>query len=60
MELAKGVFRMKERFEYVVKVDGKDVWKGLNPTNAYLKIKKENPKKEVAIAWRTKEKILVC
>ena len=27
----------KEKFEYVIKVDGKVVWKGLNPTKAYVK-----------------------
>ena len=51
---------MKPRFEYVIKVDGKIVWRGLNPTEAYFKIKEKYPNKEVAIAWRTKEKVLVC
>jgi ribosomal protein L14E/L6E/L27E len=51
---------MERRFEYVIKVEGRDVWKGLNPTKKYFEIKRKNPKKEVAIAWRTKEKVLVC
>ena len=51
---------MEKRFEYVIKVEGKEVWKGLNPTKAYAEIKKQNPGKEVSIAWRTKEKVLVC
>jgi hypothetical protein len=51
---------MKRKFEYVIKVNGKEVWKGLNPTKAYFEIKKKYPKKEVSIAWRTKEKVLVC
>ncbi len=50
----------KEKFEYVIKVDGKIVWRGLNPTKAFFEIKKQNIGREVAIAWRTKEKILVC
>jgi hypothetical protein len=51
---------MERRFEYVIKVDGKEVWKGLNPTKKYFEIKRKNPGKEVALAWRTKEKVLVC
>ncbi len=50
----------KEKFEYVIKVDGKEVWKGLNPTKAYDEISAKYPKSRVAIAWRTKEKSLVC
>ncbi|MDI6807020.1 MAG: hypothetical protein QMD14_04395 [Candidatus Aenigmarchaeota archaeon] len=51
---------MEKRFEYVIKVEGKEVWKGLNPTKVYDQIVKKYPKKKVSIAWRTKEKILVC
>lgn len=51
---------MENRFEYVIKVEGKEVWKGLNPTKAYDEITRKNPKKKVSIAWRTKEKVLVC
>jgi hypothetical protein len=51
---------MKRSFEYVIKVDGKEVWRGLNPTKVYFEIKKKYPKREVSIAWRTKEKVLVC
>ena len=51
---------MEKRFEYVIKVDGEDVWHGLNPKEKYWEIKEQNPNKEVAIAWRTKEKVLVC
>jgi hypothetical protein len=54
------VSRMKRTFEYVIKVNGKEVWRGLNPTKAYFEIKKKYPKREVSIAWRTKEKVLVC
>ena len=51
---------MGEKFGYVIKVDGKVVWEGRNPKEEYFGIMKQNPGKEVAIAWRTKEKILVC
>jgi hypothetical protein len=51
---------MEKKFEYVIKVDGKEVWKGLNPKEKYFEIKEKYPKKEVTIAWRTKEKVLVC
>ncbi len=51
---------MKEKFGYVIKVDGKEVWQGLNPEKTYPEIKQKNQGKEVAIAWRTKEKILIC
>ncbi len=43
---------MEERLGYVMKVDGKVVGEGRNP--------RQNLGKEIAIAWRTKEKILVC
>ncbi len=51
---------MEAKFEYVIKVDGKVVWQGLNPKEKYWGIKKQNADKEMAIAWRTKEKVLVC
>jgi len=54
------VIKVEQRFEYVIKVEGKEVWKGLNPTKVFFEIKKQNPRKEISIAWRTKEKVLVC
>ncbi|RLJ01471.1 MAG: hypothetical protein DRP10_04015 [Candidatus Aenigmatarchaeota archaeon] len=36
----------KEKFEYVIKVDGKVVWRGLNPTKAYDEISAKYPKKQ--------------
>ena len=32
---------IEKRFEYVIKVNGKDVWPGLNPTEKYWEIKKK-------------------
>lgn len=51
---------MEEKFGYVIKVDGTVVWVGRNPKEKYFKILKQNIGQEVAIAWRTKENILVC
>jgi hypothetical protein len=55
-----GDLEMKEKFGYVIKVDGKVVWEGRNPKEKYFEIREQNPGKEIAIAWRTTEKILVC
>jgi len=57
--MEKKLEQMKKKFEYVIKVDDKIVWRGLNPKERYWEIKKQNPDKEVAIAWRTKEKVLI-
>ncbi|MDI6826405.1 MAG: hypothetical protein QMD36_04415 [Candidatus Aenigmarchaeota archaeon] len=51
---------MERRFEYVIKIDGKEVWKGLNPEKAFDELSMKYPRKKIAIAWRTKEKVLVC
>ena len=46
--------------KYVIKVEGKIVWEGLNVEEIFPKIKRENPEKKVALAWiPTKEEILV-
>ncbi|MCK4733332.1 MAG: hypothetical protein KAT65_12835 [Methanophagales archaeon] len=51
---------MEERFGYVIKVGGKVVWEGRNPKQKFDEIKQQNPGKRVSIAWRTREKVLVC
>ena len=51
---------VEAKFEYEISVDGKIVWRGLNPEKAFDEIRKKNPDKKVGIAWRTKEDILVC
>ena len=46
--------------KYVIRVDGKVIWEGLNVEEVFRKIKGENPEKKVAVAWiPTKEEILV-
>jgi len=51
---------MKEKFGYVIRVDGRDVWEGRNPKRRFGEIKRQNPDKRVSIAWKTREKVLVC
>jgi hypothetical protein len=46
--------------KYVIRIDGKIVWEGLNVEEVFRKIKRDNPDKRVALAWiPTKEEILV-
>jgi len=52
--------KMKKKFEYVIKVEKKKVWSGLNPKKKYRKIQKKYPAKRVTISWETKEDVLVC
>lgn len=47
-------------YEYQIYVDGKLVWRGLNPEKVYENIVKENPGKKVSIAWELKEGILIA
>ncbi len=51
---------MKGQFGYVIKVDNKEVWHGLNPKKKFEEIKRKNRGKRVSISWRTKEDVLVC
>jgi len=51
---------MEKKFEFVIKVNGKEVWRGMNPKEMYWEIKKKNPGKKVSILWETKEQILVA
>ena len=48
------------KYEYVIKVNNKIVWHGLNPKEKYWEIKNKNPGKEVGIAWQSQEDVLVC
>ncbi len=43
----KGGKRMEtHKFEYIIKVNGKKVWRGLNPKEKYWDIKKKNPDRD--------------
>ena len=49
-----------KKHEYIIKVNGKEVWRGLNPKEKYWEIKENNPDKEVGIAWHSQEDVLIC
>ncbi len=38
-------------FKYVVKIDGKKIWEGLNLKAALADIIKKYPKAQVSVAW---------
>ena len=40
---------MEQKFEYVIKVNEEEVWRGMNPKKIW-EIKKANPEKKVSIA----------
>lgn len=41
-------------------VDGKEVWRGLNPKKKFDEIRKKNPKKKVGIAWEPGDGVLIA
>ncbi len=58
--ITKQIQRTKKSFEYVIKVDGREVWRGLNPKKIYWEIRKKNPGKEVGIGVDLGEEILIA
>jgi len=50
----------RKKYEYIIKVNNRIVWRGLNPKEKYWKLKKKYPTKEVGIAWHSHEDVLVC
>ena len=50
---------MEKKFEYVIKVNGEEVWRGMNPKEKYWEIKKRNLGKEVSLSWETKEEAIL-
>ena len=59
--LAKQLGKTKKKFEYIIKVDGKEVWRGENPTvEIFDQIIKENPGKEVGISVEPGEGLLIA
>lgn len=50
---------MERRYEYVIRIGGKEVWRGKNPQKKYLELKKRNPNKRVSIAWESDDDLLV-
>lgn len=47
-------------YEYQIYVEGKVVWRGLNPEGKYEEFIEKNPEKKVSIGWKLKEGILIA
>ncbi|MCK5716321.1 MAG: hypothetical protein KAH77_02450 [Thiomargarita sp.] len=41
------------RFEFVIEIDGKSIWSGLDLPTAYPKLHQQYPEKELEISWRS-------
>ena len=41
------------RFEFVIEIEGKSIWSGLDLPIAYPKIRQQYPDKELEISWRS-------
>ncbi|MBC8448109.1 MAG: hypothetical protein H8D78_10180 [Chloroflexi bacterium] len=50
----------KPDFEYIIKVDDREVWRGLNVKKKYIEIVQANPTRRVSISWRLPEAVLIC
>jgi hypothetical protein len=50
----------KRKFEYIIKVNGKEVWRGPNPKKKFEEVRKKNPSKEVGIGIEPGEEILIA
>jgi len=50
----------KPDFEYIIKVDDREIWRGLNVKNKYIEIVQANPTRRVSISWRLPEAVLIC
>ena len=51
--------RMERHYEYVIKIDNKEVWRGKKPKAKYFELKKKNPNKRVSIAWESDDDLLI-
>ena len=50
----------KKGFEYAILVDGKEVWRGLNPKKKFDELLKRYPEKKIGIAWEPGEGVLIA
>ena len=50
---------MPRNYEYVIKVDGKEVWRGKDLKKKFEEIRKKNPRKKISIAWESDDDLLV-
>ena len=51
---------MKKSFQYVIKVNGKIIWRGMNQRKKYLDLQKKYRRKSVSLVWVPREGVLVC
>ena len=49
-----------KNYDYVIRVEGKEVWRGKKPKVKYFELKKQNPNKRVSIAWESDDDLLVA
>jgi hypothetical protein len=52
--------KKKPDFEYIIKVDGQEVWRGLNVKKEYIETVQANPTRLVSISWRLPKAVLIC
>ena len=50
----------KKKYEYVIFVDEKEVWRGQNPKEKFDEIRQKNPNKKVAIAWESGGDVIIA
>ena len=50
---------MTRNYWYVIRVDGKEVWRGKHTKGIYWDFKKKNPSKKVSIEWESDDDLLV-
>lgn len=51
---------VEKRFEYEIIVDGKVVWRGLNPEKKFDELRAKYPDKKVGIAWVPGKGVLIA
>ncbi len=50
---------MERKYEYVVHVDGKEVWRGKDLKDRFWEFKKKNLGKKVSVAWESNDDIFI-
>lgn len=46
-------------FEFVIRIDGQDVWQGVDLVTHYPKIRQQNPQATVSIGWQSSPVVLI-
>ena len=50
---------MPRNYDYVIRIDGTEVWRGKNPKERLIELKKKNPTKRVSIAWESDDDLVI-